>query len=218
MRRQRTTPSTAGSGPAHTSAPSSAFCVVTMDPVPKRLALHPAGLGRRLAVGTLQNQRDRQHPPRRLRIMASGCASTKIARCKLPQCDRNHHPNLHPLMEVNHNLQHVGTPKRVRHIACWYKMCAAKVNGAGPAIAWFTASPPQAGARSQRVARLVGVQRRRVGPRAVPCPSADPTRREGCAPPNRARPRAARQGGAREGEGMVVHAPFVGPSRGDWQG
>jgi superfamily II DNA or RNA helicase len=92
-----------------------------MDPVPKRLALHPAGLGRRLAVGTLQNQRDRQHPPRRLRIMASGCASTKIARCKLPQCDRNHHPNLHPLMEVNHNLQHVGTPKRVRHIARWYK-------------------------------------------------------------------------------------------------
>jgi hypothetical protein len=24
-------------------------------------------------------------------------------------------------MEVNHNLQHVGTPKRVRHIARWYK-------------------------------------------------------------------------------------------------
>jgi len=31
------------------------------------------------------------------------------------------------LMEVNHNLQHVGIPKRVRHIGRWYQLVLANV-------------------------------------------------------------------------------------------
>jgi len=45
------------------------FGVVAMHPVPQRLPIHPAGLGRRRAIRPVQHQRDRQHPTRRRTVL-----------------------------------------------------------------------------------------------------------------------------------------------------
>jgi hypothetical protein len=49
--------------------PGQPLGIGAVHPVPKRLAVHPAGPHRRRPVHPLQNQRDRQHAPRRPRIL-----------------------------------------------------------------------------------------------------------------------------------------------------
>ena len=53
--------------------------IVTVYPVTQRLAVHPAVLGRRLAVSAVQNQRNRQHPSGRFRVPARRSGAPKIA-------------------------------------------------------------------------------------------------------------------------------------------
>jgi hypothetical protein len=48
--------------------PRQTFRILAMHPIAQRLAIHPAGFGRSLAVFALKHQSDRQHPPGRLGI------------------------------------------------------------------------------------------------------------------------------------------------------
>ena len=70
--------------------PVEAFLVVAMNPVPQRLAIHPAGLRRRPAIGTLQNKGDRQHPPCGFGIPTLGCSSAKLPRRHIRPGDRHY--------------------------------------------------------------------------------------------------------------------------------
>ena len=76
--------------------PGQPIGVVAVHPVPERLPVHPAGLRRSLPVDAFQHQRQRQHPPRRLRVPAPPRRRPQL-RCRqlLPR-DRNRrrHPCL----------------------------------------------------------------------------------------------------------------------------
>jgi len=90
--------------------PFQTFGVVTVNPVSQRLPIHPAGLGRRLAVRTLQDQCKGQHPPRRIRIPARPNRLAKTRRIRIQPCDRYRHRTLHPVATGNHNTKKKGIP------------------------------------------------------------------------------------------------------------
>ena len=69
--------------------PGEPLRVVAVHPVPQRLPVHPAGLRRGLPVDALQHQRQRQHPPRRLRIPAPRRRRPQLRRRQLRPRDRN---------------------------------------------------------------------------------------------------------------------------------
>lgn len=72
--------------------PGQALLVEAMDPVAQGLTVHAAGLRRFGTAATLHHQRERQHPPCRVRILAARGRPTKACRVVLCPRDRNRHP------------------------------------------------------------------------------------------------------------------------------
>lgn len=73
--------------------PRQALLVVTMHPVPKRLAVHPASLRRLRARPALPHQSQGQHPPRRRRVLAPRRRPTKTRCVQVQPRDQNRHPD-----------------------------------------------------------------------------------------------------------------------------
>ena len=77
--------------PAPIRQPAEPLVVVAVDPVPQRLTVHPARLGRRPAISPLQRHRQRQHPPCRPRVPAPRRRLAKTRSVYLVPRDRNRH-------------------------------------------------------------------------------------------------------------------------------
>ena len=86
------------------------FGIVPMDPVSQCLAIHTAGLSRRLAIYALHHQREGQHSPRRIRSPARPRRLAKPRCIQIQPCDRYRHRTLHPVGTRNHSPRQKGIP------------------------------------------------------------------------------------------------------------
>jgi len=62
--------------------------VVAMHPIPQGLAIHAAGLGRQLAIRTVEDHRDSQHSSRRRTVLLAASSRTKLCCRQIKPCDR----------------------------------------------------------------------------------------------------------------------------------
>jgi hypothetical protein len=83
------------------------------DPVTQRLPVHPAGLGSALPVDPLKDQRDRQHPPRRPRILRPSRRQPHLRRRQILPRDLDSHPDLPVLDDRESQFRQLGSPPRV---------------------------------------------------------------------------------------------------------
>jgi len=72
---------------------AQALGVVAMNPVPQGLAVHAAGLGRRLAIHPVKHHRNSQHSPRRRSVLLAAGRRTKLRCRQIKPCDRNRCPH-----------------------------------------------------------------------------------------------------------------------------
>ncbi|CAA9299606.1 MAG: hypothetical protein AVDCRST_MAG40-262 [uncultured Gemmatimonadaceae bacterium] len=80
-----------GAGGAAVRQPGDPLGVVAVHPVAERLPVHAARLGRVLARTPVQHQRDRQHPPRRVRVPAAGRLAPQVSGRQPFSRDRHRH-------------------------------------------------------------------------------------------------------------------------------
>ena len=67
---------------------AQALSVVAVHPIPQGLAIHAASLGRQLAIRTVEDQRDSQHPPRRRTVLLPASRRAKLRCRQIKPCDR----------------------------------------------------------------------------------------------------------------------------------
>ena len=103
--------------------PEKPLGIVAVHPIAQRLAIHPAGLGRRLAISPLQDQSQRQHPARRTRIRRLPRCQTQLRRRQLCPRDRDRchfkPPSLQQQQRVRLSAIRESLP-RVRIHGRWY--------------------------------------------------------------------------------------------------
>ena len=79
--------------------------IVAMHPIAQRLPIHPAGLGRRLAINPLQDQRQRQHPARRTRVGRLPRRQTQFRRRQICPRDRDRRHFKPPSLQQQHRVR-----------------------------------------------------------------------------------------------------------------
>jgi hypothetical protein len=96
--------------------PGQASRIVAMHPIPQRLAVHPAGFGRGVAILALKHQRNREHPPPCLCIAGHCCCRPQLSRCQIRPRDLDcRHRRLLCATAMSQTFSDSGIAPRVKH-------------------------------------------------------------------------------------------------------